>query len=528
MTSKSYEKCDVLVIGAGIAGIMAAMEAATQGCSVILASNGPTFSGSSFYPGTWGLGLIGPENTEDIDDLVDTICTVGCGMAEPDLVREFVSSIPPAIEKVREMGVKLRRPVNGEVREFIPCFDHKHRDWNGILFDSAREVFSAEMVRLGITLLPNCCLVDLDTDKGRVCGATMLYRDRLCHLTCGALVLASGGFGGLFKYHLNTEDVSGAGQFLALRSGAQLVNMEFMQMMSGYISPCYQTIFSEKTFRFTQWPSTIPQQPELLELRSTHGPYTTRLASRVIDEAIFKEFMLDNRGVPMHYCDALRLEQPEFIRNYFTWLWEKKHLTPADTIHIGTFAHASNGGIKIAADASTGVDGLFACGEVTGGMHGADRIGGLSTANGLVFGQKAGASAAAYAGTHSPDSLRHMEQPLWQTDKAAETLEALREIMFQNAMIYRSEQGLTHAMENLQQLRDSLTPQPAKTDSAAAAALLLTAQLGTAEAVLSAALLRRESRGAHNRVDYPSANPAYEKRILISYDDKIVTAFEPD
>lgn len=519
-------ECDVLVVGAGIAGIMAAIEAASQGCSVILSSNGAIFSGSSFYPSTWGLGLIGPENAEDIDDLVETICNVGCGMAYPSIVREFVASITPAIEKVRSMGVQLRRPVDGTVREFIPCFDHKHRDWNGILFDSAREVFSAKMQQLGVKLMPNCCLVSLNADNGRVCGATVLHQETLQYISSGALVLASGGFGGLFKHHLNTEDVSAAGQYLALRSGAKLVNMEFMQMMPGYISPCYKTIFSEKTFRFTQWPSTIPQETQLLELRSTHGPYTTRLASRQFDEALFQAFTKDIHGVPVCYCDELRKSQPEFIRNYFNWLWENKHLTPEDTINIGIFAHASNGGIKIASDTSTGVEGLFACGEVTGGMHGADRIGGLSTANGLVFGQRAGASAAVYTASHNSCGVHKVDLSLCQADAAAEALEKLREIMFHSAMIYRTEQGLTEALKAVHDLNAYIKPTSSQNNRSVASALLLTAQLGTAEALLSAALLRRESRGSHNRTDFPLMNPSCEKRIIITYKDKIVSEFE--
>ena len=114
-----------------------------------------------------------------------------------------------------------------------------------------------------------------------------------------------------------------------------------------------------------------------------------------MDLALFRAFLEDERGVEVTYSDALRKAPPEFINTYFDWLREAKGLTMDDPIHIGVFAHAANGGVRIDPEAFTGVPGLFACGEVTGGMHGADRIGGLSTANGLVFGGKAGRSAAA-------------------------------------------------------------------------------------------------------------------------------------
>ena len=101
--------CDVLVLGSGIAGISAALTAAESGASVILVCKGRLFSGSSFYPGTWGLGLVGPADEADEADLISTIEDVGCGMADDALVRALVKGIHPAIEKVRSMGVRLRK-----------------------------------------------------------------------------------------------------------------------------------------------------------------------------------------------------------------------------------------------------------------------------------------------------------------------------------------------------------------------------------------------------------------------------------
>lgn len=146
--------CDVLVLGSGIAGISAALTAAESGASVILVCKGRLFSGSSFYPGTWGLGLVGPADEADEADLISTIEDVGCGMADDALVRALVKGIHPAIEKVRSMGVRLRKAGKGGQQEYIPCFDHKHRDWNGIEFDSAREIYSQRLEELGVTILP--------------------------------------------------------------------------------------------------------------------------------------------------------------------------------------------------------------------------------------------------------------------------------------------------------------------------------------------------------------------------------------
>ena len=152
------ESTDVLVIGSGIAGLCAGIEAARAGATVTVASAGKTMSGSSFFPGTWGLGLIGPLDKEDEQDLIDTIQTVGAGAADPELVQTFVHGIPQAIQWLeQDLGVELQRPQSAESaqqKQFIPCFDHKHRDWNGIEFDSAREVFSRELREKNVTVLP--------------------------------------------------------------------------------------------------------------------------------------------------------------------------------------------------------------------------------------------------------------------------------------------------------------------------------------------------------------------------------------
>lgn len=521
--------CDVLVIGAGIAGISAALEAAEAGCSVTLVSSTRIFSGSSFYPGTWGLGLIGPADESDRQDLKNTILDVGCGMADPALVDTFVDQIRPAIQKVRDMGVRLRRAEQGEQKEFIPCFDHKHRDWNGLEFDSVRAVYSRRMEELGVRLRPHCALMELVTADDSVCGAVLLDRDRPVYLGCKALILATGGYGSLFRHHLCTGDVSGLGQALALKAGCSLINMEFMQMMPGYLRPAAKTIYNEKVFRFTQFhradgerlfPPTSEWR-ELLELRSTHGPFTSRLPSRAVDLQLFQAFRQDPQGVTASYTQEMRQNPPEFVKTYFDWLWEAKGLTMEDSIQLGIFAHAANGGIRIRPDASTGVPGLFACGEVTGGMHGADRIGGLSTANGLVFGGIAGRSAAA-ALQSRPDGPGS-----WDFDSRAfpqkEVIQSeLQDLMFRSAMVIRSEAELREALDRMKELSNMQTV-PTEDGRKAAETRRLEGQLLTATCILEAALARGESRGSHYREDYPEADPVQARPVELSYEgDRLV------
>ena len=531
MRLKKTRSCDVLVVGSGIAGISAALKAAESGCSVILACKGQLFSGSSFYPGTWGLGLIGPADQRDEEDLMESIRQIGCNMTDPEMVRTFVTGIHPAIDRVRRMGVKLRRADNSAQKEFIPCFDHKHRDWNGIEFDSAREVFGQQLAQRKVAILPKCEVLQLIKDADRVCGAVLAQENRLEYVACKAAVLATGGYGSLFKYHLCTEDVMGIGHSLALAAGCTLVNMEFMQMMPGYITPAYKTVFNEKVFRFARFskadgsPLLTPEEAELLEIRSTHGPFTARLSSKAVDISLFREFMANERGCVATYCEEMKENPPEFVKVYFDWLLSAKGVSVDDPIHVGIFAHAANGGIRIWPDASTGVPGLFAAGEVTGGMHGADRIGGLSTANGLVFGTIAGESAAVYA--HSartgPDAV---EYETFAAGDLAEQLKILQQTMFENAMVLRRESGLQEALNTVRQLRGGVAAamEPTEDPLQATRTQRFLARCCTAESILRAALLRKESRGSHFRTDYPYRDPGQEKRILIRMDEQGIHA----
>lgn len=511
MRLTAEQTCDVLVAGAGIAGVSAALEAAEAGRSVILTSSTHIFSGSSFYPGTWGLGLIGPAGDDDREDLAASICKVGCGMADPTLVHAFVWGIGPAIGKLRAMGVRLRRPDQGGEREYIPCFDHKHRDWNGIEGDSIRAVLPGRMEALGVRQRPNCELMELVQTGGRVCGAVFRSGNGFVYIRCRALVLATGGYGGIFRHHLCTEDISGLGQSLALRAGCSLTNMEFMQMMPGYLTPAPKTVFNEKTFRFTRLRDAaghplLPETEEtasLLALRSTHGPFTSRLPSKAVDLAIYAA---GNQGVTATYSETMKRHPPEFVKTYFDWLLAEKSVSVDDPIQIGIFAHAANGGVRIDTEGGTEVPGLYACGEVTGGMHGADRIGGLSTANGLVFGGKAG-QAAARDCCREEDGPERYEFVPWAVSDRERILNTLRDIMDRNAMIVRTESGLTEAAETVRGLLAGLDRRQADSTLAIAQSRRLEGRLVTALCFLEAALRRRESRGSHYRADFPVEDP---------------------
>ena len=149
-----HAEYDVIVVGSGIAGCVAASCAAEAHPAgrVLLASDGPLFSGSSFFRGTWGLGLIAPADDADAADLAASIAEVGCHQLDGQLVESFVAGIEPAVQRLEAWGVQLRRAAQGtaDQREYIPCFDHKHRSWRGLECASFKEVLGARLQGQGV------------------------------------------------------------------------------------------------------------------------------------------------------------------------------------------------------------------------------------------------------------------------------------------------------------------------------------------------------------------------------------------
>lgn len=549
------QACDVLVIGSGIAGVVAAIEAGRGGARVVLASKGRLFSGSSFYPGTWGLGLIAPADVSDERDLADTILEVGCGVADPELVRTFVGDLLPSLDWLDALGVELQRPSSGAAgqRAFIPCFDHKHRTWRGITREPAERAFARELERLGVARLEGYELIDLvdavpalpadapvrtrmrrpseapigeSGPDRRIRGAVLAdARTGACaRVACGAVVLACGGTSGLFARRLTSADVMGSAHGTALRHGCSLINIEFMQMMPGLVSPISGVVFNEKTFRYARpaepLASTADEERRLLELRSGHGPFTARLASKAVDQAIDRA---GDAGWRMRYRFPEH-DVPEFVESFASWL-ELERGVPRDApMSLAMYAHASNGGVRIDADGWTGIEGLYACGEVTGGMHGADRIGGLSSANGIVFGRRAGAAASrhalAHAGSQAPglDPWEPLaERPLAVSPAAAQAASRdLAAVLQGAAMINRTDTGLSDALERVARIRAEVEERSriaedrglrTETPGIVRRERILN-QLLLAESMLVAMRARPESRGAHNRADAPAQDPA--------------------
>ena len=489
------ESTDVLVIGSGIAGLCAAIEAARTGATVTVASAGKTMSGSSFFPGTWGLGLIGPVNEDDEQDLIDTILAVGGGVADPELVQAFVHGIPQAIDWLeQDLGVELQRPQSAksaQQKQFIPCFDHKTRMWRGLTRKPLEDALTTWIESLGIRLLPRHELIDLVEDtNGRITG-TVLYdltENRIVPFAAKATIIAAGGTGGLFERSLTSADVLSSSQAIALAHGASLTNIEFMQMMPGFIEPKRNLVFNEKTWRYVHvdQPADIADDKldDLLEQRSGYGPFTSRLASRAIDLVIDQAGV---KGLALHY-DFPREDVPEFVQTFATWLQDEHGIAPTDEMRVAMYAHAANGGIKIDKTARR----VWVNGE--------------ESANGIVFGRIAGASAALTAQKEPEVALKAditLPQCGIATTDADRLTHSLRHTMSTFCMINRTETGLSEALQQLESLQDKTMAlsKPHADDSEIAALARLQSQIRLAQEMVKAMRKRTESLGSHYRAD---------------------------
>lgn len=381
--------------------------------------------------------------------------------------------------------------------------------WRGLTRKPLEDACTAQIESLGIRLLPHHELIDLvEGTSGRITGAVLYDRaeERLESITAKATIIATGGTGGLFERSLTSADVLSSSQAIALAHGASLTNIEFMQMMPGFIEPKRNLVFNEKTWRYVKFDQPVDIADDklgnLLEQRSGYGPFTSRLDSRDIDLVIDQA---GADGLALHY-DFPDKDVPEFVQTFATWLQDEHGITPTDEMRVAMYAHAANGGIKIDKTAYTGVEGLYACGEATGGMHGADRIGGLSSANGIVFGRIAGASAAR-AAQDVPETPLKTDIALPQrglaTADAERLTRSLKHTMSTYCMINRNEKGLSTALQELKGLKSesaALSLVDAQ-DSEIAALARLQSQLLLATEMVKAMRKRTESLGSHYRAD---------------------------
>ncbi|WP_132746738.1 FAD-binding protein [Scopulibacillus darangshiensis] len=546
MTIKRMIKTDVLVVGAGLAGMKAAKELADKEKQILMITKTELASGASFYPLKASLGTQVTKSEEDKALFLDDIEEMSCGMAEPKLAKTYVDEIPEQVKEYEKIGVNAKK-LDGERKA---CFAGHARniyllsDWDAMR-QNANQIFSDYD---NITLMEKTIAVSLIKRQGKIAGAILLDDNNdYVLVSCHAVILASGGFSNIYKHNLYPADVDGSGHLLALEAGAKLVNIEFIQFIPGVVAPKYKTLFGEHTLMYCDdmvadngeslLDPLLPlglSKKECLEIRSTHGPFTDSFDSRYFDIAMMKAILETKyeKGFKLLYNKKLYENKEEFYTVYLDWLKEKGINMVKDDIRIAPFAHAANGGVVIDENGKTDVDGLYAIGELSCNVEGANRLGGNSTGACMVFGKRAAEDCASYMQDKSLQQIGGSEaeaqlQSIFARYKtgsdnhagmsAGGVIERIREIMWYDANIIRTEEGLLRAIKEVETLASGFSfPQAAKTASSRKTAFKAKNFITLAQILLSAMLERKESRGAHYREDYPDLNPSYNKRLFIS------------
>ena len=563
---------DVLVIGAGLAGMSAAAVAARGGAKVMLAHDRARGS-SSFSKSTWGLGMVTESHepkTRASESLFKALCDVGMDMNTPSLGKVLVERSEEALALLESMGATILSPQNPSQREFVACFDHVPRSWHGFVGRSSRTAMEDQLRRLGVFQFDDCAFVLtlLRDDAGTVCGAILVRRTHspsstlhnlygLSLVTAKTTILATGGTCGLFAHHLCPPSSLGQGHVLALDAGCRLRNMEFQQLMLGFERVCEDGssrtfVYNEKLYRWSRFQDASKRDAfedhgidaatasRALEAHSWHGPYTRRLASHLVDETLSAG---TSDGLPYQvvYDDALRSgEVAEFIRTYLDWLDEQvgPDANALDSVPVHMYAHSSNGGIAIDERCRTGVEGLLACGECAGGVHGVDRIGGLASLTAATFGLIAGEEALERLerAVSAPEGLRPCSPFLIPTvHNFADLAVGVDTLLDDTCMVNRDgihlEKGKRLLIDRLGQLgrisekmgldelSSSCVP-PISGQEALRGACEgheVRARLLASLAIVVACLRRRESRGSHHRVDFPTCDPrqAYPRDLVL-------------
>lgn len=499
-------KTDVLIIGGGAAGIRAAVAAKKFNAEALLIANNQIAADGSTYSNIsqgWGIqALIGGERNEaDIEKFCREILKAGARQCDPELVRILVEESGPRVEDLISYGMRFKKTSEGDFLRASGCFSKEKRAFLTENLENIKQTFSAILNKFAVETLTGT-VIELITSDGECSGAWIISKKgTIILIRAKAVVLASGGGAGIFKNHLVTNTAAGDGYALALKAGALLINMEFIQFMLG--------LKKNKTNLFLPLgelskPAAMrdPNGSDILknyipdkglrnkaiQLRQKHMPFSSADASMLIDIAVAKTYE-NNKAVS----------------------WHGKNST-ATKFKVNHFAHAFNGGIKINKEAESTIPGLFAAGEVAAGPHGADRIGGCMMTATQVFAKRAGEYAAKRANnlkSHLPiktEKINRFKRAELLPDKNKSSSlpkieDHIKITMQKYVMILRSEKGLKAAHDDLNKNEKMLEQLNFKEGLNIRHYTKTKNMLITGKLIIKSALKRKDSLGAHYRED---------------------------
>jgi succinate dehydrogenase / fumarate reductase flavoprotein subunit len=524
---------NVLVIGTGAAGLRAAIAAHQAGGEVVVVGKRRRDDAHTVLAAggiNAALGTVDPQDSWE-QHFADTV-REGYFLADPRVVELMAAEAPAAVLELAEWGTPFARTPDGRLdQRFFGA--HRWRrtcyagDWTG---RAILRTLAAKVAELGLAVIDNQYVSQLLVSDGACFGALAfdLETGERTVFLADAVVLAAGGHTRIWRRSSSRRDENtGDGMYLALRAGCRLQDMELVQFHpTGMVAPeeAAGTLVTEavrgeggrlKNARGERFMARY--DPERMELSARD-----RVALANYTE------ITQGRGGPnggvfldiTHLGKDLILEKlPRMYRQFLEYQMLDISRQPME---VAPTAHYSMGGVVVDPDShATDVAGLYAVGEVASGLHGANRLGGNSLAETVVYGRRAGEAAASWSASRNlqlraRDVVRAADEELsgfiHPGRQFARPLQrALRDTMWETCGVVRDRDGLQRGLERVAELRELAADVDVRPTSEGYAdlahALDLRASLTAAEATLLGALARTESRGAHQRRDHPDLSP---------------------
>ena len=533
--SEKNEQVDYLILGAGIAGLRAAIELA--GASHVLVLTKGEIYESSTEHAQGGIAAALAEDDEVHLHFQDTL-QAGDGLCREEAAKILVEQGPHEIRKLIDWGMEFDREgtklaFTREGAHSRSRVLHAHGDSTGA------QILRALMVKVKtlptIEIRPHTFVTDLLLDGARVAGVNYIdaKASRLRTIEAKGVVLATGGMGQVYKETTNPDVACGDGVAIAYRSGAMLSDLEFIQFhpTALYAKGAPRFLLSEAL----RGEGAILRNIDLHRFMP-HYNEAGELAPRdIVSRAIVME--MRKTGSEFVYLDLTGLNEEHvknrFPRIYATCLQYGLDIT-TDLLPVRPAAHYAMGGVATDLHGNTSLDGLYAAGEVAStGVHGANRLASNSLLEGLVYGARAGASAAkhschskATATAANPEAGKLKTSPSADSHPPAASADTtqivtqLREILWDKVGIIREQAALAEAVRQLEELSIE-EPVPLDRQCQEARNMLTIARL-----IAASALARRESRGAHYRTDMPFKDDSSSPRHSFIKKDSAVTFSE--
>ena len=509
-------EADVIVIGSGVAGLTTALNLRASNLSVLLVTKAKIDEGSTKWAQGGIAAALGPGDTPD-QHKKDTLIA-GAGLCDTAAVDVLVTEGPEAVRKLIAHGAVFDKSETSEIaltREGGHLRNrilHAGGDATGA--EVSRALLAAVNDDAGIEVIENALAIDvLQSASGQVCGVTLHVinagsRDGVGRALAGAVVIATGGLGQVYSQTTNPPVSTGDGVALALRAGAEVADVEFIQF--------HPTVLWRES-------SVGGQQPLISEAVRGEGAILLNdkgerfmvdkhpLAELAPRDIVAKEIFIQMKEAnsPHVWLDATAI--PDFEKRFPTIYASclANGIDPkTQAIPVAPASHYASGGVRVDLNGETTVAGLYACGETAcTGAHGANRLASNSLLEGLVF----GARIAAHISTHRLQRAEAVEIKSEFLLSPAIQL-PLQLAMSQGAGVMRSAASLKETLGILEQLATRKSTEPCIEAWEATNLYLL------AIAIVRGAMERTESRGSHWRSDFPETSESWHKRIVQKLD----------